>query len=87
VEEGAVDDVDELEMIEVDELTVVGLDDWLAIAVLLLMILDVLLDEAPLASRYQFSLGSPRHSPTVTGVYPRARRVLIMYEVRLTTVW
>lgn len=35
----------------------------------------LLLPEAPafvpLASRYQFDAGSPRHSPTVTGRYPR----------------
>lgn len=59
---------DELEMTEDDEPTAVEVDELLALAVLLLMTLVVLLDDAPLASRYQFSLGSPRHSPTVTGV-------------------
>jgi hypothetical protein len=84
VEEGAVDDVDvlapceegieveigadELDMIEVDEPTAVEPDELLAIAVLLLMTLVVLLDDTPPASRYQFSLGSPRHSLTVIGV-------------------
>jgi len=33
-----------------------------------LLLLVVLPDIVPLASRYQFAGGSPRHSPTVTGV-------------------
>jgi len=38
------------------------------------------------AARYQFSFGSPRHSPTVTRVYPAARAVTIMCSARASTV-
>lgn len=37
----------------------------------------------PPASRYQFVLGSPMHSPTATALYPRAIRVSSM---KLTSV-
>ena len=34
-------------------------------------------------ARYQFSGGSPRHSPTVTGLYPFSSSDFSMYSVRL----
>jgi hypothetical protein len=37
---------------------------------------------APAESRYQFATGSPRHSPTVTGLKPLAMNCWSMYSVK-----
>ena len=37
----------------------------------------------PAESRYQFLAGSPKHSPTVTPLYPLSWMIFNMYSVRL----
>lgn len=41
---------------------------------------------APPASRYQFDLGSPKHSPTVTALYPFSFKVSNMNPTKLIAV-
>jgi len=45
------------------------------VAVDALVELEAVVAAAPPAVRYQFAAGSPRHSPTVTPLYPRVVRV------------
>lgn len=52
--------------LELEVLMLIEVDELLRTTALLLLLV-VLLDIGPLASRYQFAGGSPRHSPTVTG--------------------
>lgn len=40
----------------------------------------------PVELLYQFAFGSPRHSPTVTALYPSVVSVESMYSVRLYAV-
>lgn len=57
----------------------------------LMLVVDVvdLTDEVELSDgtagpvRYQFSAGSPRHSPTVTALYPLEKSEVKMWSVRL----
>jgi hypothetical protein len=63
--------VDEVPALLVDEVPALLVDEVPALLVLVLVV-------APVALRYQFSLGSPRQAPTVTSLYPRFWAVVIM---------
>jgi len=70
-----------------DVALVLVVDEVVLVVPLVLVELDELDVVPPVAGRYQFSGGSPRHSPTVTGWYPLERVTLTIKAVKLMTVW